>query len=65
MENKEIRTEDIRLELNNAQAIMDDNPVPGKSPGDLKSAGTSLEEYLAQFTGTEQKLYREYYEDEL
>lgn len=64
---KEIRlTESIEQELNSAQAILDNNLVLQKSPGDLKEEGVAVEKYLAAFTETlEQEKYRDYYEDEL
>lgn len=58
-------TESIEQELNSAQAILDNNPVLQKSPGDLKEEGVAVEKYLAAFTELEQEKYRDYYEDEL
>ena len=57
--------ERIGEELRNAQAILDNNPVFQKSPGDLKEEGAAVEKYLAAFTEPEQEKYRDYYEDEL
>ena len=57
--------ERVKRELKNAQAILDNNPVLAKSPGDLKEEGVSLEDYLAAFTEPEQEKYREYYEEEI
>ena len=55
----------IEEELKSAQAILDNNPVLQFSPGDLRREGTSIEDYLASFTESEQEFYRDYYEDEI
>ena len=55
----------IEEELNQAQSILDNNPVLQLSPGDLRSQGIPLQEYLSKWTLSEQEKYRDYYEDEL
>jgi hypothetical protein len=45
--------------------ILVNNPVRALSPGDLRREGKSIEEYLADYTPSEQEKYREYYEEEL
>lgn len=55
----------IEEELNQAQSILDNNPVLQKSPGDLRREGILLQEYLSRWTLEEQEKYRDYYEEEL
>lgn len=63
---RESRLGDRRtLELNEAQSIIDNNPVLSMSPGDLRREEQSLEEYLMAFTNKEQAFYKDYYEDEI
>ena len=64
--NERTKREDaINTELERAQAMLDNNPVLALSPGDLSREGKSIEEYLVDFTPSEQEKYREYYEEEL
>ena len=55
----------VEDELITAQRIMDDNPVLAHSPGDIRRAGLSIDQYLAEFGEDDKTLYLEYYEDEL
>lgn len=52
-------------EMEQAQTIMDNNPVLQLSPGDLRREGRTVEEYLSRWSEAEQQKYRDYYEDEL
>ena len=54
-----------KTEMERAQAILNNNPVIQLSPGDLRRAGRTVEEYLKEFSTKEQEFYREYYEDEI
>lgn len=48
-----------------AQAIIDNNPVLQRSPGDLRSARVDISTYLADFSDDDAELYKDYYEDEI
>lgn len=55
----------VEEELATAQGIMDENPVLAHSPGDIRRAGQTVEQYLSGFSEEEHVKYKEYYKDEL
>lgn len=55
----------IEREMQAAEAITSSHPILNLSPGDLRRAKQSLQDYLSQWDPEEQEFYRDYYEDVL
>ena len=55
----------VAEEIRQAEAFIELHPILNYSPGDLRRAGRSLEEYLKDFPDTEQEIYLEYFDEEL
>ena len=60
-----MNTDKTSLELRDAHNYINLHPILSYSPGDLKRAGIMINSYLEDYDDAEQKIWLEYYEDDV